>query len=148
MPRLHGGQRGWISDKARFSCGRLKRQRLDTPMVKGADGKLTGDLVRSLPSPNVLDDFPDSAWILSRARPSLGALAQLPRSLPRREDVTKKCRRNSVTSHAHFSNQSSKFSDPWRPRRAEDPTRFSSSSRLSSERCTPRRAVSPLEELI
>jgi len=41
VPRLHEGvNEEWISDKARFSYDGLKRQRLDTPMVKGSDGKL------------------------------------------------------------------------------------------------------------
>jgi NADH-quinone oxidoreductase subunit G len=30
----------WISDKTRFACDGLKRQRLDRPYVRGADGKL------------------------------------------------------------------------------------------------------------
>jgi hypothetical protein len=41
VPRLHEGvNEEWISDKARFSYDGLKRQRLDTPMVKDANGKL------------------------------------------------------------------------------------------------------------
>jgi NADH dehydrogenase (ubiquinone) Fe-S protein 1 len=41
VPRLHEGvNEEWISDKARFSYDGLKRQRLDTPMVKGPDGRL------------------------------------------------------------------------------------------------------------
>ena len=36
VPRLHEGvNEEWISDKARFSYDGLKRQRLDTPLVKG-----------------------------------------------------------------------------------------------------------------
>lgn len=30
----------WISDKARFQCDGLRRQRLGVPMVRGEDGKL------------------------------------------------------------------------------------------------------------
>lgn len=41
VPRLHEGvNEEWISDKARFSYDGLKRQRLDTPFVKDASGKL------------------------------------------------------------------------------------------------------------
>ena len=41
VPRLHESvNEEWISDKARFSYDGLKRQRLDTPMVKGPDGRL------------------------------------------------------------------------------------------------------------
>ena len=41
VPRLHEGvNEEWISDKARFSYDGLKRQRLDTPMVKAPDGRL------------------------------------------------------------------------------------------------------------
>jgi len=41
VPRLHEGvNEEWISDKARFSYDGLKRQRLDKPLVKGADGRL------------------------------------------------------------------------------------------------------------
>jgi NADH dehydrogenase/NADH:ubiquinone oxidoreductase subunit G len=41
VPRLHEGvNEEWISDKARFSYDGLKRQRLDTPLVKGPDGRL------------------------------------------------------------------------------------------------------------
>ena len=41
VPRLHEGvNEEWISDKARFSYDGLKRQRLDSPMVKDASGKL------------------------------------------------------------------------------------------------------------
>ena len=41
VPRLHEGvNEEWISDKARFSYDGLKRQRLDTPLVKDASGKL------------------------------------------------------------------------------------------------------------
>jgi NADH dehydrogenase (ubiquinone) Fe-S protein 1 len=50
VPRLHEGvNEEWISDKARFSYDGLKRQRLDTPMVKGP-GRATeaGDLGASL----------------------------------------------------------------------------------------------------
>jgi len=32
----------WLSDKSRFAYDGLKRQRLITPMVKNADGKLEG----------------------------------------------------------------------------------------------------------
>jgi len=41
IPRLNEDiNEEWISDKARFSYDGLKRQRLTTPYVKGADGKL------------------------------------------------------------------------------------------------------------
>tara|TARA_B110000977_G_scaffold192204_1_gene265393 strand:- start:8690 stop:9556 length:867 start_codon:yes stop_codon:yes gene_type:complete len=41
VPRLHEAvNEEWISDKARFSYDGLKRQRLDTPMVKDKGGKL------------------------------------------------------------------------------------------------------------
>mmetsp|Transcript_41727 Transcript_41727/g.102782 ORF Transcript_41727/g.102782 Transcript_41727/m.102782 type:complete len:718 (-) Transcript_41727:199-2352(-) len=41
VPRLHEGvNEEWISDKARFSYDGLKRQRLDKPMMKDANGKL------------------------------------------------------------------------------------------------------------
>jgi NADH-quinone oxidoreductase subunit G len=41
MPRLHEDvNEEWISDKARFACDGLSRQRLDKPYVRGADGKL------------------------------------------------------------------------------------------------------------
>ena len=41
VPRLHEGvNEEWISDKARFSYDGLKRQRLDTPMVRDDHGKL------------------------------------------------------------------------------------------------------------
>jgi len=41
LPRLHEDvNEEWISDKTRFACDGLSRQRLDTPYVRGADGKL------------------------------------------------------------------------------------------------------------
>ena len=41
LPRLHEGiNEEWISDKTRYACDGLKRQRLDRPYVRGADGKL------------------------------------------------------------------------------------------------------------
>lgn len=41
LPRLHEDvNEEWLSDKARFAVDGLKRQRLDTPYVRGADGKL------------------------------------------------------------------------------------------------------------
>ena len=41
QPRLNEAvNEEWISDKTRFACDALKRQRLDTPYVRGADGKL------------------------------------------------------------------------------------------------------------
>lgn len=30
----------WLSDKSRFACDGLKRQRLTQPMLKGSDGEL------------------------------------------------------------------------------------------------------------
>jgi NADH-quinone oxidoreductase subunit G len=42
LPRLHEDiNEEWISDKTRFACDGLSRQRLDTPYVRGGDGKLT-----------------------------------------------------------------------------------------------------------
>ncbi|MFL2687566.1 MAG: NADH-quinone oxidoreductase subunit NuoG [Alphaproteobacteria bacterium] len=41
LPRLHEDiNEEWISDKTRFACDGLSRQRLDTPYVRGGDGKL------------------------------------------------------------------------------------------------------------
>ena len=41
VPRLNEAvNEEWISDKARFQCDGLKRQRLTVPLVKGADGFL------------------------------------------------------------------------------------------------------------
>ncbi|MFP6757293.1 MAG: NADH-quinone oxidoreductase subunit NuoG [Alphaproteobacteria bacterium] len=41
MPRLHDDvNEEWLDDKARFACDGLRRQRLDRPYVRGADGKL------------------------------------------------------------------------------------------------------------
>jgi NADH-quinone oxidoreductase subunit G len=41
LPRLHEDiNEEWISDKTRYACDGLKRQRLDRPYVRGADGKL------------------------------------------------------------------------------------------------------------
>ncbi len=41
LPRLHEDvNEEWISDKTRFAIDGLKRQRLDQPYVRGADGKL------------------------------------------------------------------------------------------------------------
>ena len=41
LPRLHEGvNEEWISDKTRFSCDGLSRQRLDQPYIRGADGRL------------------------------------------------------------------------------------------------------------
>jgi NADH-quinone oxidoreductase subunit G len=41
LPRLNEEvNEEWISDKTRFACDGLRRQRLDTPYVRGADGKL------------------------------------------------------------------------------------------------------------
>merc|ERR1719445_1800776 len=42
MPRMNEDiNEEWISDKSRFACDGLKRQRLTTPMLKGKDGNLT-----------------------------------------------------------------------------------------------------------
>jgi len=42
MPRMNEDiNEEWISDKSRFACDGLKRQRLTVPMVKGKDGNLT-----------------------------------------------------------------------------------------------------------
>jgi len=41
LPRLHEGiNEEWISDKTRHACDGLRRQRLDRPYVRGAEGKL------------------------------------------------------------------------------------------------------------
>ena len=41
LPRLNEDvNEEWISDKTRFACDGLKRQRLDKPYVRGVDGKL------------------------------------------------------------------------------------------------------------
>ena len=41
LPRLHEDiNEEWISDKTRFACDGLSRQRLDTPYVRAPDGKL------------------------------------------------------------------------------------------------------------
>ncbi|MDX1423932.1 MAG: NADH-quinone oxidoreductase subunit NuoG [Kiloniellales bacterium] len=41
LPRLHEAvNEEWISDKTRHACDGLRRQRLDRPYVRGADGKL------------------------------------------------------------------------------------------------------------
>ena len=41
LPRLHEDvNEEWINDKTRHACDGLKRQRLDKPYVRGADGKL------------------------------------------------------------------------------------------------------------
>ena len=41
VPRLNEAvNEEWISDKARFQCDGLKRQRLTVPLVKDADGQL------------------------------------------------------------------------------------------------------------
>ncbi|MDX1922322.1 MAG: NADH-quinone oxidoreductase subunit NuoG [Alphaproteobacteria bacterium] len=41
LPRLHEDvNEEWINDKTRYACDGLKRQRLDTPYVRGVDGKL------------------------------------------------------------------------------------------------------------
>lgn len=41
VPRLNEAvNEEWISDKARFQYDGLKRQRLNVPLVKGADGAL------------------------------------------------------------------------------------------------------------
>jgi len=41
LPRLHEDvNEEWLSDKGRFSCDGLKKQRLDRPYVRGKDGKL------------------------------------------------------------------------------------------------------------
>jgi len=41
LPRLNEDvNEEWISDKTRFACDGLRRQRLDTPYIRGADGKL------------------------------------------------------------------------------------------------------------
>ncbi|MEX2616100.1 MAG: NADH-quinone oxidoreductase subunit NuoG [Alphaproteobacteria bacterium] len=42
LPRLNEDvNEEWISDKTRFACDGLRRQRLDTPYLRGADGKLS-----------------------------------------------------------------------------------------------------------
>ncbi|MDA0663454.1 MAG: NADH-quinone oxidoreductase subunit NuoG, partial [Proteobacteria bacterium] len=42
LPRLNEDvNEEWISDKTRFACDGLRRQRLDTPYIRGADGKLS-----------------------------------------------------------------------------------------------------------
>jgi len=42
MPRMNEDiNEEWISDKSRFACDGLKRQRLTAPMLKGKDGNLT-----------------------------------------------------------------------------------------------------------
>ena len=124
----------WISDKARFSYDG-RRQRLD-PHGEGCDGKLKPRLGYDPPIPECPRRFSPRAWI-SRARPSLGASLG-----PRRPATRGRDEAPAVTSHA-ISNQSSS-SPILRSARAEDPTRFfSSSSRLSSER-SPRRAAPSL----
>jgi len=41
LPRLHEDvNEEWISDKTRFACDGLSRQRLDQPYIRGADGRL------------------------------------------------------------------------------------------------------------
>ena len=41
MPRLNEDvNEEWLSDRSRFSCDGLRRQRLDRPYIRGADGKL------------------------------------------------------------------------------------------------------------
>ncbi len=41
LPRLHEDiNEEWIADKTRYACDGLRRQRLDRPYVRGADGKL------------------------------------------------------------------------------------------------------------
>jgi NADH-quinone oxidoreductase subunit G len=41
MPRLNDDvNEEWLSDRSRFACDGLRRQRLDKPYVRGADGKL------------------------------------------------------------------------------------------------------------
>merc|ERR1712240_567825 len=41
MPRMNEDiNEEWLSDKSRFACDGLKRQRLTQPMVKGCDGNL------------------------------------------------------------------------------------------------------------
>ena len=41
LPRLHENvNEEWISDKTRFACDGLSRQRLDRPYIRGKDGKL------------------------------------------------------------------------------------------------------------
>jgi len=41
LPRIHEDvNEEWIADKTRYACDGLKRQRLDRPFVRGADGKL------------------------------------------------------------------------------------------------------------
>jgi NADH-quinone oxidoreductase subunit G len=41
LPRIHEDvNEEWISDKTRFSCDGLRRQRLDQPYIRGADGRL------------------------------------------------------------------------------------------------------------
>jgi NADH-quinone oxidoreductase subunit G len=41
LPRVNDAiNEEWISDKTRFACDGLRRQRLDRPYVRGADGKL------------------------------------------------------------------------------------------------------------
>ena len=81
VPRLHEGvNEEWISDKARFSYDGLKRQRLDTPMVKGADGKLKpATWVRSLPIPECPRRFSPDSGLDSLAR---ATIARRPRSAP------------------------------------------------------------------
>lgn len=42
LPRLHEDvNEEWISDKTRFACDGLSRQRLDQPYIRGADGRLS-----------------------------------------------------------------------------------------------------------
>ena len=42
MPRLNDDvNEEWLSDRSRFACDGLRRQRLDKPYVRGADGKLS-----------------------------------------------------------------------------------------------------------
>ena len=41
MPRLNDDvNEEWLSDRSRFACDGLRRQRLDRPYIRGADGKL------------------------------------------------------------------------------------------------------------
>ena len=41
LPRLHEAiNEEWIADKTRYACDGLRRQRLDRPYLRGADGKL------------------------------------------------------------------------------------------------------------
>jgi NADH-quinone oxidoreductase subunit G len=41
MPRLNDDvNEEWLSDRSRFACDGLRRQRLDKPYIRGADGKL------------------------------------------------------------------------------------------------------------